>query len=105
MRSQEAFFAALGAVPAAVALLLQLRWPEGVLCPHCSSREIRGHGRYHRNPALARYECHGCRRTFLLTTGTPLARSRVPLTDWVIIAWLIALGMSAWCCAGETGQR
>ncbi len=105
MRSQEAFFAALGSLPAAVALLHGLRWPEHVTCPHCESPEIGGHGRYHRNPALARYRCKACGRAFLLTTGTPLAYSRVPLTDWVTIAWLIALGLSAWCCAGETGQR
>jgi transposase-like protein len=104
LRSQEAFFAALGAVPAAAQLLQALRWPDGVHCPHCDSPDIGGNGRYHRNPALPRYRCRACRRRFLLTTGTPLARSRVPLTHWVIVAWLIALGLSAWCAARETGE-
>lgn len=103
MRSQEAFFAALGSIPAAAALLQQLRWPDGVLCPHCQSAEVGGHGRYHRNPALPRYRCHGCGQTFLLTTATPLAYSRVPLPHWLVVAWLIALGLSAWCAAHETG--
>jgi hypothetical protein len=31
----------------------------------------------------------------LLTAGTPLARSRIPLSDWVTIAWLIVLGIAA----------
>jgi hypothetical protein len=37
MPSQESFFAALGSLPAAVALLTALRWPDGVTCPHCGS--------------------------------------------------------------------
>jgi hypothetical protein len=45
-----------------------------------------------------------CRRTFLLATGTPLSPSPVPLPDWVVIAWLIALGLSAWCASRETDQ-
>jgi transposase len=105
MGSQERFFAALGSVPAAVALLQALRWPDGVTCPHCQSRDVGGHGRYQRNPALSRFRCKTCRRVFLLTTGTPLARSRVPLTHWVIVAWLIALGLAAWCAARETGEQ
>jgi transposase-like protein len=102
MPSRDAFFAALGSLPAAVALLTALRWPEGICCPHCASTQVGGHGRYWRQPALPRYQCHVCKRTFLLTTGTPLARSSVPLPDWVVIAWLILLGLSAWCAARET---
>jgi hypothetical protein len=67
MGSQEAFFAALGAVPAAAALLQSLRWPDGVRGPHCGSADIGGNGRYHRNPALPRYRCRAWRRRFLVT--------------------------------------
>jgi transposase-like protein len=38
----------------------------------------------------------------MLTTGTPLARSRLPLADWVVIAWLIVLGLPAGCASRET---
>jgi transposase len=34
----------------------------------------------------------------------PLARSRLPLPDWVVIAWLIVLGLPAWCAARETDR-
>jgi transposase-like protein len=106
MPSREAFFVALGALPAAVALLTALRWPNGVTCPHCGSSNVGGHGRYARCRDLTRYRCKSkaCRRTFLLTTGTPLARSSIPLPDWVVIAWLIVLGFSAWCASRETDQ-
>lgn len=104
MPSRDAFFAALGSLPAAVALLTTLRWPDGVTCPHCRSAHVGGHGRYARCPDLPRYRCKACRRTFLLTTSTLLARSRVPLPDWVVAAWLVMLGLSSWCAARETGQ-
>lgn len=104
MPSRDAFFAALGSLPAAIALLTLLRWPQGIVCPHCGSTAVGGHGRYDRCRHLPRYRCKAkaCRRTFLLTTGTPLARSRLPLPDWVVIAWLIVLGLSAWCASRET---
>jgi len=106
MPSQDAFFAALGSLPAAVALLTALRWPNAVTCPHCGSSHVGGHGRYERCRELPRYRCKAkaCRRTFLLTTSTPLSGSRVPLSDWVVIAWLIVLGLSSWCAARETEQ-
>jgi transposase-like protein len=106
MPSREAFFAALGSLPAAVALLTALRWPNAVSCPHCGSSQVGGHGRYRRCPDLPRYRCKGkaCGRTFMLTTGTPLARSRLPLPDWVVIAWLIVLGLASWCASRETDQ-
>jgi transposase-like protein len=106
MHSREEFFAALGSLPAAVALLTALRWPDGITCPDCGSSRVGGHGRYARCPDVPRYRCKapGCRRTFLLTTGTPLSGSRVSLTDWVVIAWLIVLGLSAGCARRETDQ-
>lgn len=106
MPSRDAFFAALGSLPAAIALLTLLRWPQGIVCPHCGSPAVGGHGRYDRCRHLPRYRCKAkaCRRTFMLTTGTPLARSRLPLPDWVVIAWLIVLGLSACCASQETQQ-
>jgi transposase-like protein len=106
MPSRDAFFAALGSLPAAVALLTALRWLDGITCPHCGSSTVGGHGRYNRCRDLPRYRCKAkaCRRTFMLMTGTPLARSRLPLSDWVVIAWLIVLGLPAWCACRETDR-
>jgi transposase-like protein len=104
MPSRDQFVAELGSLLAAVALLTALRWPDGVTCPHCGSAAVGGHGRYNRCRDLPRYRCKACRRTFMLTTGTPLARSRLPLSDWVVIAWMIVLGLSAGCASRETAR-
>jgi transposase-like protein len=106
MPSREALFAALGSPPAAVVLLTALRWPTGVTCPHCGSSQVGGHGRYTRGRDLPRYRCKAkaCGHTFLPSTGTPLSRSCVPLPGWVVIAWLIVLGLSSWCAAREIYQ-
>jgi transposase-like protein len=104
MPSRDQFFAALGSLPAAVALLTALRWPDGVTCPHCGSAAVGGHGRYNRCRDLPRYRCKACRRTFMLTTGTPLARSRLPLSDSGCVRWMIVLALSAGCASRETAR-
>jgi transposase-like protein len=81
MPSRDASYAALGLLPAAVALLTALRWTDGVTCPYCASVYLGGHARYWRQPALPRYQCNACDGIFLLTTDTSLACSRVPLSD------------------------
>ncbi len=43
---------------------------EGVICPHCSSREIIGFGEYRDRK---RYRCKKCSKTFNDMTGTPLS--------------------------------
>jgi transposase-like protein len=42
-------------------------------CPHCQASKPYRHGHAH---GLQRYRCRGCRRTFNLLSGTPLARLR-----------------------------
>jgi hypothetical protein len=55
MPSRDQFFAALGSLPAAVALLTALRWPDGLTCPHGGSAAVGGHGRSNRCRDLPRY--------------------------------------------------
>ena len=62
MPSRDAFFAALGSLPAAIALLTLLRWPQGIACPHCGSTSVGGHGRYGR--------CRDLRSVPALPAGT-----------------------------------
>ena len=37
-----------------------LRWPDGVVCPHCSSASVIKNGRDDTQPDRQRYECRGC---------------------------------------------
>ena len=59
-----------------------LRWPTGVVCPHCgvigahypiSGKQVR--------PGV--YKCKDCREQFTVTVGTVFEDSKVPLNKWL----------------------
>lgn len=59
-----------------------LRWPDGFVCPHCSSAvawQLRDR----------RYSCGGCKRRVSVTAGTIFHGTRTPLTVWFEAAWLM----------------
>jgi len=56
-----------------------LRWPDGVVCPHCGSRETIRRGKDDRQPERQRYQCKACDKRFDDLTGTVCKRSRFPL--------------------------
>ena len=56
-----------------ISQLLEERLVEHPECPHCHSSLINRHGK---TQSTQRYRCKNCLRTFVATTGTPLARLR-----------------------------
>lgn len=64
-----------------------LRWPAGFVCPFCNSTNAGWEKRQ-------RYRCRGCRRQVSVTAGTIFHRSRIPLTLWFEVAWLMTTGKS-----------
>jgi len=64
------------------------RWPDGPICPHCGvvNKATRLHGKAHR-PGLL--QCNECREQFSVTVGTLFERSHVPLTKWLLVAFLL----------------
>ena len=60
------------------AYLEALRWPEGVGCPRCDSREI---GRI---PARKKFYCRSCRYHFSVTAGTVFHNSHLPVWKWFL---------------------
>ena len=68
--------------------LLNVRWPDGIVCPVCGSMTgwITARGRYH---------CSSCGRQTSPTAGTILHNSRVPLKKWFLAMWLV--------CTQKTG--
>ena len=66
-----------------------LRWPAGVVCPHCGV--IGGHyqlkGRATR-PGV--YKCHACAGQFTVTVGTVFERSKIALNVWLQASYLMA---------------
>lgn len=71
-----------------------IRWPNGPVCPHCG---VEG-GHYAltaKNPDSKTagrpglYKCKDCRKQFSVTVGTVFERSRVPLSKWLMAAYLM----------------
>jgi transposase-like protein len=79
---------------AARAYLEALRWPHGVVCPHCgvvgTAKQLNGIA--HR-PGL--WKCADCRSQFSVTVGTVFEDSKVPLNKWLMAVHLI--------CASKKG--
>lgn len=81
---------------AARSYLEGIRWPNGPVCPHCKSEnEYRLEGESHRKGLL---KCGDCRKQYSVTVGTVFERSKIPLSKWLLAAFLLCSskkGMSA----------
>lgn len=74
------------------------RWPEGAVCPHCNSKNVKAlTGKSHR-AGLRQCNEKECRQQFSVTVGTVFERSKVPLNKWLLATHLLTSskkGMSA----------
>ncbi len=71
-----------------------MRWPEGVKCPHCGSGEIIKRGFHSQQAHRQRYECQKCERQFDDVTGTIFEGHHQPLRVWVLCLYLMGLNLS-----------
>lgn len=63
--------------------LEDIRWPDGIKCPHCKSKNI---VRINSKSAKVRdglLRCKDCRKQFTVTVGTIMHRSHITLRQWV----------------------
>lgn len=74
--------------------LESIRWPNGPVCPHCGVEG--GHyaikAKTEGSKTAARpglYKCADCRKNFSVTVGTVFERSKIPLTKWLMAAYLM----------------
>jgi transposase-like protein len=79
--------------------LLEIRWPDGFICPACGGNTgwITARGSYY---------CGDCSRQTSPTAGTILHKSRVPLRKWFVAMWLVCTqktGLSAKDLQREVG--
>jgi transposase-like protein len=60
-----------------------LRWPQGITCPRCSSKEV--------SPIKGRpqYSCNGCEYQFSVKSGTIFNDSHLPLWKWLLATYLM----------------
>src|SRR6266436_2254062 len=74
------------------AYLERLRWPNGVACPRCQSKEIL------EMPEREKYECRDCSYQFTVTSGTIFHDTHLSLSKWFLAIYLMTeskKGMSA----------
>lgn len=70
----------------AIRFLAELRWPDGVTCPHCGASD----------PGFLKtrriWKCHakGCRRQFSIKVGTIFEDSPLGLDKWLPALWMLA---------------
>lgn len=95
--------------------LEKMRWPDGVVCPHCglvgeayritvkekSAEEIealKAAGKRVRKPRKGLWKCAGCREQFTVTVRSIFEDSHIPLHKWLLAIHLLCSskkGMSA----------
>lgn len=71
-----------------------LRWPDGVACPVCDSRNIRKNGHDDTQPCRQKYQCNDCGKRFDDLTDTIFAGHHQPLKVWVICLYFMGLNLS-----------
>jgi len=78
-----------------------MRWPDLVTCPRCSSESVIRDGRDDTQAHRQRYTCHGCRKRFDDLTGTIFAGRHEPLRTWIICLYFMGLNLSTLQIAKE----
>ncbi len=76
------------------AVVRDMRWPEGVKCPHCGSGAINRRGFHNQQAHRQRYECQECERQFDDLTGTIFEGHHQPLRVWVLCLYFMGLNLS-----------
>ncbi|MBV9864425.1 MAG: IS1595 family transposase [Abitibacteriaceae bacterium] len=71
------------------AFMAQLRWPTGVVCPHCAmlgneSKDVS----FYANRRV--WRCQTCKKQFSVKVGTIFEDSPLTLDKWLVGMWLIA---------------
>src|SRR6266536_3948643 len=72
--------------------LEEIRWPNGVVCPHCKNADQKRIWEIKENPAkkirAGLYHCAECGKQFTVTVGTIFEDSHIPLRKW-LVAWYL----------------
>lgn len=81
----------------------ELRWPEGIRCPHCESAQVTKQGQDTTQVDRQKYYCKSCHRYFDDLTGTVFAGHHQPLRTWILCLYLMGLNLSNQQIAQELG--
>jgi transposase-like protein len=72
----------------------ELRWPEGVRCPHCGGQHVIKFGRDETQEHRQRYRCKSCGRCFDDLTETIFEGHHQPLRTWILCLYFMGLNLS-----------
>ena len=84
-------------------VIRQLRWPDGVVCLHCSSTGVVRNGHDDRERHRQRYLCKTCKYRFDDLTGTVLAGHHQPVSTWILGLYFMGVNLSNRQIAQELG--
>jgi len=72
----------------------ELRWPDGITCTSCESKQVIKRGFDDTESARQRYECHDCDTRFDDVTDTIFAGHHQPLKVWILCLYFMGLNLS-----------
>ncbi len=65
------------------AVLEEIRWPEGPICPHCQSKTVTRLQAKSKKVRDGLFQCNSCRKQFTVILGTVMQGSHITLRQWV----------------------
>jgi len=68
----------------AVNFVIEMRWPDGVVCPHCGGTE------HYFVKTRHIWRCKDCKKQFSVRVGTIFEDSPLGLDKWLCAIWMIA---------------
>ena len=72
----------------------KMRWPEGVECTECHSKNIQRYGHSSHEPDCQKYKCNDCGKYFDDLTGTIFSGHHQPVTVWILCLYFMGLNLS-----------
>lgn len=75
-------------------MLRELRWSDGVHCPHCGFHWVTKRGFHNQEKHRQRYSCKSCEKQFDDLTNTVLAGHHQPVKVWVLCLYFMGLNLS-----------
>ena len=57
------------------------RWGDNPACPFCKSKDV---ARKHEGVRVGRWNCHACKSSFNVLSGTVMRKTRIPLQKWFL---------------------
>lgn len=80
---------------ACIAHLEKWRWNDSPTCPHCNSNHVE---RKNENDRVGRWNCHKCKSSFNVLSGTIFEKTSTPLQKWFLAIGLMLNAKKSLSC-------